>query len=158
MLLSPLHYLPSKNASVVGLSRSKIFGRKNVYTEKQWVLRHVELQRVLRLGNAFLQICLLFSPGLIQSQYTGVLWRKRTCVQWSLWLLLQYCGMLYSALCPWPWFAGARETWVPGWPIRNLSTKFGHETQRHTVLPLDNEALGAWELSMVLSVVRKHRE
>lgn len=95
----------------LGCQEPKFLVEKNIYREKQWVLRYVGLQHVLHLGNVFLQICLLFSPGLIQSQYTGVLWRRRACVQWSMWTLVQYCGMIYSALCPWPWFAGARETW-----------------------------------------------
>lgn len=40
----------------------------------------------------------------------------------------------------------------PWLAVRVLSTNF-----EHSVLPLDNEALDAWELSMVLSAVREKK-
>lgn len=65
--------------------------------------------------------------------------------------------MIYSALSPRPQFEGARETWGSGWPIRVLPTNSEPETQSHSVLSLNNEALDAWELSMVLSVVMENK-
>lgn len=145
----------TKMLVMLGCQEPKLLVEKKISIGKKWVLNHVGLQYVLHLGNGLLIICLLFSPGLIQSQYTGALWRRGICVQWSVWVLLLYFGMIYSALSPWPQFAGAKETWGFRWPVRVLPTN--SESETHSILSLDNEGLDAWELSMVLSVVMENK-
>lgn len=64
--------------------------------------------------------------------------------------------MVFSALILWPQSAQAGKN---GPLLRSNGalpyiSKF--KPQSHSVLPLDNEALCVWELSMVLSVVREN--
>ena len=65
-----------------------------------------------------------------------------------------HCGMVFSALILWPQFAQAGETWASTQSNGALPYISKFKPQSHSVLPLDDEALCVWELSMVLSVVR----